>query len=96
MANIGLVDEPYAYVPGLEELIEACDEHFINIKRDGEGWVVNGNVLNFCYAIGSTPAEAIAKFRIALNKKRRARNRRFSGSKQRLAHKLPHYRVIKS
>lgn len=66
-----------AYIPTLEELIEACEERFGHLGRNGAyhkapapntawaAWEANsGNVYG-----GATPTEAVARLWLVLNKK---------------------------
>lgn len=61
-------------LPTLEELIEACGNGFMNLRKV---WDENGNITNFIaegdhstdiLAIGKTPSEAVAKLWLELNK----------------------------
>jgi hypothetical protein len=56
-----------AYIPTLEELIEACGGFaFKLLKLPGERWFAEESGDN---AYGSTPLEAVARLYLALNKK---------------------------
>lgn len=57
-----------AYVPTLSELIEACGDSFVRIRRhSSDHWEVWGYGVNEDF-IGTTPLEAVARLWLALNK----------------------------
>ena len=64
-----------AYVPTLEEIIEACGRQFLSLQRvpesesRNETWVVGGTIDKNVYQQGSTPAEAVARFWLATHNK---------------------------
>lgn len=61
------------FVPILEELIEACGEHFYALQNEGHSWEAKcykvDHLPNNYAAGGATPTEAVARLYIALNKK---------------------------
>jgi hypothetical protein len=63
--------EDRAYVPTLEELIEACGDDFHGIRRlDGGTWrCTRFSELGVSIQNGKTPTEAVARLWLALNKK---------------------------
>lgn len=65
--------DDYAYVPTLEELIEACGERFLALHyRDSTGsqWWAEGDRNNARYGEeGFTPTAAVARLWLALNSK---------------------------
>jgi hypothetical protein len=65
-------DNTWWLEPSLEELIEACGEHFWNlhIKREGGlyPWIAAG--MDPIVGTGSTPTEAVASLWLALNPKK--------------------------
>ena len=63
-----------AYVPTLEELIEACGDEFGHVARlhGGKHWRASGRDNDEEYSLieelGATPTEAVARLWLALNK----------------------------
>jgi hypothetical protein len=58
--------EDYAYVPTLEELIEACGNDLISLNnRNGEYWSCSSRT--FTDTQGKTPSEAVAHLWLANN-----------------------------
>ena len=61
---------PEVKAPTLEELIEACGDELGDLTRGGVGWMTNAeNVGYYPETSGKTPAEAVARLWLALNKK---------------------------
>lgn len=61
--------ETGAYIPTLEELIEACGDDFGSLYQGGElGWVADKHI-HECEQEGKTTIEAVARLYLALNKK---------------------------
>lgn len=62
----------FVYVPTLDELIEACGPHFFSLVYDlGKGWRCFSDTDQWntvATSDGSTPAEAVARLWLALNK----------------------------
>jgi hypothetical protein len=56
------------YVPTLEELIEACREGFYTLEKKDSRFEAHSNIYND-YWSGLTPAEAVARLWLALNKR---------------------------
>lgn len=61
-----------ALVPTLSELIAACGEDFVWLRRDADGgWSGIGGNENWlegsCHQLGTTPEEAVANLWLALN-----------------------------
>ena len=71
----GMSKEPFAYVPTLSELIEACGEDFIELEKVKDVWWSKG-AWEKCGegecpkydVMGSTPDEAVAKLWLEINK----------------------------
>ena len=62
--------EDRAYVPTLEELLEACGDDFVGIhRRDRETWQCARSSERAPIQNGKTPTEAVARLWLALNKK---------------------------
>lgn len=64
----------HQYFPTLEELIEACGEDFIGLRKNTDGTFASfaGNEKypeGSCEKHGSTPTEAVARLWLELNKK---------------------------
>lgn len=59
------------YPPTLSELIEACGGLYFTLTKDAYGWTatVNNGEEDIGRGRGSTPEEAVARLRLALNKK---------------------------
>ena len=62
------------YLPTLEELVEACGEDFIGLRKNTDGTFASfaGNEKypeGSCEKHGSTPTEAVARLWLKLNKK---------------------------
>lgn len=59
--------EDFAYVPTLDELIEACGNRFEGLTRDDNGiWGGQANSMN-TISLGSTPTETVARLWLSLN-----------------------------
>ena len=54
------------YVPTLEELIDACGEHFGSLDKQHDGWLARANGDQRCFA--GTPVEAVAGLWLTLQK----------------------------
>jgi hypothetical protein len=67
--DIEIINSPLAiYVPTLEELIEACGDKFFRLVRKHDGTFLAESV-DYDIGDGTTPAEAVARLWLALNKK---------------------------
>jgi hypothetical protein len=73
--------EDFAYVPALEELIEACGKNFMRLETvaangwweaHGRFWNTDGSLYFRDPSLGDTPAEAVAHLWLAVNSKRYA------------------------
>ena len=66
-------DEDWVVAPTLEELIEACGDGFLSLSRWQSGnswhWYCNDDETGAVASEGTTPAEAVARLYLALNKK---------------------------
>ena len=60
--------EDFAYVPTLEELIEACGNRFASLANNARNWRARADD-SIAEGVGSTPIEAVAHLWLALNKK---------------------------
>ena len=60
-----------AYIPTLEELIEACGDEFalLEFGTRQAGWCAQSSIANDHVGFGKTPTEAVARLWLALNKK---------------------------
>jgi hypothetical protein len=59
-----------AYIPTLEELIEACGDDFSAMNKYRDHWVAAfGFAETYENATGAMPTEAVARLWLALNKK---------------------------
>ena len=71
----GSTDEIRYQMPALSELIEACGDEFLYLKKylagDGHQWEASGNTKIGEYDmffVGKSPEEAVAKLWLELNK----------------------------
>ena len=60
--------EDFAYVPTLEELIEACGNRFEFLANNAQNWRARADN-SIVEGEGSTPIEAVARLWLALNRK---------------------------
>jgi hypothetical protein len=64
--------EDFAYVPTLEELIEACGKDYFSLSGNPGEWIASFGAATRSqtnWIEGSTPTEAVARLWLALNKK---------------------------
>lgn len=65
--------DDYAYVPTLEELIEACGDYFAGLAHpsanEWNAWHKPDHPDNPSHHTGTTPTEAVARLWLALNSK---------------------------
>jgi hypothetical protein len=74
--------DDFAYVPTLEELIEACGNETITLCGRGTEWIAfYGDVAKWGEGKGTTTSEAVARLWLALNSKRYARHEAHAGKK---------------
>jgi hypothetical protein len=60
--------DDFAYVPTLEELIEACGKEFVQLtRRAGKRWDAESSRVE---TEGMSPTDAVARLWLALNEKR--------------------------
>ncbi len=60
--------DDFAYVPTLEQLIEACGEEFLSLtQRDNADW--SSESVEYRTLNAATPIEAVARLWLALNKR---------------------------
>ena len=67
--DAGFQSKDNAYIPTLEELIEACGDRFAMLGKNKDGWrsMSNGNF--GANVEGTSPDEAVANLWLILNKK---------------------------
>ena len=57
-----------AWVPNLEELIEACGDKFGSLEKVNSRWATRADYLNAERIFSDTPSEAVAMLYISLHK----------------------------